>query len=421
VETPIFQALRAAFDRATHLYTRHVSPSVWSDLSEREVLTVDVEGGTLALEAIGRPKPSAPVLTWNGNGLYVQVRNPGVDTGQGRYPTKVEYQGLLCSTARNGLDAIESTRPAVEAILYPGLSDILADETVPGMFDLCVDIQVSGPDADAWIEQRIFSEGRVDVAAEAFSTRARPGRRKQQAHVSAKRDKDGFVVEFMGSRATGRTMAFGTEPRFMLYEKDKNTGAVSGRDLPIVKERWREGGWNDSDRVIRGEWRCERAWIANNAIASIDPNPEAPGEVVMKALPWDAFHTLAASIGVELAGRFRHTDVTEKRRRNRRASSPYQLAVHEAFGRWDAQHGQWLGVAMIKTIAREAAEKRATRRAQTGLVDLQVLRDRGESMEVIGAAIGRQLDAETRTESAIARDIQRRQARVALVHGIGGR
>lgn len=417
------RVLRTALDWLTHLYSLPVCDEVWQQLVVAEFFPdVHAPGGALCAKRRGAPDGNASRLVFNGDGIYIAIYNPASPPKGSQYPVEVQYQGRLLSTGDSGLDAVPFVCAALEAILFPGRADDVAEHRRPGRFDLAMDVVFEGSHARAseWIERDFFAAGDVDRACEVMTTRVRKKSRKQVASVVANSGParaDRAQTQMLGTQASGRTWYYGAQ--WYGYEKDKHDDAST--DLEVVKETWRRLGWNGRDRVLRLEWRVRRDWLANNCVA-VWPHEDAeglkPDLVALDKLEWSGFVGWLPYVARALVTRMRHTDRRDATGRVfERRSSRLWRAAEAAARSWlpvpDPMQG-W-GVAAIKTVQRAVTEARARKRFATSIADLRAVRSVDRPMDI---AV-REATLYECGESPIAPDVlEQREARTARRLGL---
>lgn len=376
---PALRALRTAVDWL-NLFVDTPCPG-WSKIREADSLLLDLPGGELSLERTsGRGRLDSGNAIFSGHGLRVALTDPErADRSRGVYHGAISVQGLACSTAHDGLAAVDRLVAAIQSTVWGDESEL---RTVPGRVDVCTDVEVC-TDADAavaWWDREVYAFGNLDDACSLFSTRARPKRKKLASS-------GGSAVT--GARLVGdrraRTLYVGRDPQLRIYPKSRDPQ----RDTALVKQRWEEAGWQGETEVLRVETQVSREWLSAQRL--VMENGEA---FDVSALSWDELRPWLPELAREALSRHRHTDYSAKRARSReRPSSRLWSTIGASVDRWDAQLArregydsprEWRGVGELLSIARSTSEVRLTRTIESAAARLHLAAaSRGE---VVGPA-----------------------------------
>lgn len=416
---PPLRVLRVAVDGTRLLYRTPIPAVVWERLVTDSEFALSLPGEPVLFERRGLVDAEATRMLWTSElGVRLEIYHPDeVDVQAGRYAVNVHMQGLLCSSSRDGIAAIDRVRPAIERYLY-GEQELPASDSGIGVTAVCADLEVGGPTdlASAWIEEEVFRGARMDEWPTMWRTRARRTSVKAdtiyedfEEDVEIPRMVDGAPqievrkIRHKGSRKGGRTTYFGTDPELKIYEKDRHTKA---RDLPLVKARWREAGWDGESRVIRIEWTVTRDWLSKNQIIPagqplpgtypalrplrpcvlvappLGPSPGVKRLAGPAGLPWAAVVEWIPSLAFELSDRFTMTDLSDTKRDGtpkrpeRRRTHPMWELLQSSLVTWSKDLAASYGVAMedwatgeIMSTARRYTKERAERRAETSLLE----------------------------------------------------
>jgi hypothetical protein len=404
MQWPELWVARVAVDRQKLLWSEPLETQRWEWARDQDELVVPTTTGPVVLHRMGRRDPDATQVAFNGSdqGLFALARHPEhVDARRGQHDVEIECQGLLCSTSRNGVEAVRGVRAAIENLFYPGRD--VAQKCYPGRTDVALDTVWCAPTrvADAAIERELFAHGHQDHALSRIVTRSRAKRRATHATYQ-------FVHgSLKGSSGSGRSITWGKNPQVIVYEKDKE----AGRDWPLVQARLSELGWNGEFRVTRTEIRFHREFFHDN---TIEQDQRA---CRISELPFDEFRPLLPVLAMTGLGRFRHIDrMDENARRHRRRNSPLWIQQLERLEAWrdELVGDDWRGAGEIKSMQRAATLERATKQFERSLVRMQIFaHDRVPGTGLRDVAVNA-ADAIERGESVIGADeLKKMQARLS--------
>lgn len=399
-DPPELRPLRAGLDWANLLFDAPISRGRWLELAAAESLELVTPHGPLTLSRSGPVRRGeVDSLAWSGDGLLVRAVSPeryALDPAS--HAARVDVQGLWCSTASDGLAAVEGARAAVASALWP---ERAAVPCVGGRLDLFCDVEVRAPleRGAEWVEREVFRSGNADRIFAGFVTRANEKSRALTTALAvealregrAREHKDHEPGRYLGGARLGRTRVLGRDPRVMSYEADKDPS----RDKALVRDRWRERGWSGETRVIRTEVRVSRDWFTDNELEL--ENGARVRLAGSGGLSWDEVRPHLPAIARALLLRTRETDVRDRTARlDRRRSSPLWLANLEGFEVWSARLAagelpDWSAVPELVSRRRVTSIERATRRAELAIAELwtHARADRPETTpHDVGAAVG---------------------------------
>ena len=291
-----------------------------------------------------------------GDGIHLVVADPGVrraDQTGGQhgehYGATLQYQGKLLSTGDTGLDVVRAVRPAIWALLYPGLTHAEVERyTRVGRMDFAVDVVHEGRDAALAIDAFYEGESATRVYSR-FATHTSAGNTSQ-------------TLQILGDKTNGRTFYTGKSPLYRVYEREKHTG---DGHWEVLLETLKRRGYDGVSPLLRCEvqvdrsnWMrgqtcdCERCkgrqlteWTEDEAMAHVEGNARA------------------------LFERCRHTEGNEDVAPKLRHSSPLWMAVLDGTAQLvDDGHPQV--VAQLRCVQRKLLRERRLRTAANAIHDL---------------------------------------------------
>lgn len=366
---PRLEALRTAVDWCNLWVDREVPG--WSDLVVADSLLLDGADGQISLDrASGRGRLGDGQAIFSGHGLRVALTDPSrADRSRGVYHGAISVQGLACSTAWDGLAAVDALVERVTRAIWGDGAD-LDDALVPGRIDVCTDVAVhaSSDAAVDWWDREVYAYGNLDDATALFSTRARARRKKLAASgpVSGAR--------IVGDRRA-RTLYVGRDPQLRIYPKSRDPQ----RDVALVKERWVERGWSaeTAPEVLRVETQVSREWLSAQRLERADGTALA-----CESLSWSELRPWLPVVAREALSRHRHTDYSDRRARARqRRDSALWRCVQGSVDRWERwladcdgaeSVAQWRGIGELVSIARTTSELRLRRSIESAAARLHL-------------------------------------------------
>lgn len=361
------RALRSGVDWVNLLSELALGSERYDEVAAREWLQLDFGAqGVLNIERVTDATQTERGCVFNGHGAYVKILPPELSNpAHGQYPVMLSVQGHGCSTAHDGLEAVDAFMSALVSAVYPEEQAIEARENLKlGRVDLFCDVEII-PDPDSkttaqdWLETEVYAHGAIDDAAARFSTRA---------HASSRN---------MTGSPQARTLYIGGDPRLRIYPKSRKF--KKNTDLPLVKERWSAAGWQGKNEVLRVEFKVTRDWIRSQTIRTPD------ADTLAGPLIWGAVRPWLPVIFLALLGRCRHTERVSKRSKLRtRDDSDLWKACKAGVASWERAIAlrdgsetvdEWRGPGEILYLARTTAEVRLTRALEAVAERLSVLTD----------------------------------------------
>lgn len=321
--------LRCALDHAKLLYRTHVSDEVFDQLSSQLGQKVVL---SLPVESQGRFQPLR-VRSVFGPRMVLESRELRVcvwrarSTPEGakrRNSVEADLHGRAFDGSKNGLDALEILRTALEELLFPDRGTtatqrrrMLSPMTFPGRTDVAVDIEVTGEKAHLFANREVFFVDDEEGLADHWCFHGSPMRsiRDRGGRTDDGLQRDGRH----GDSDLGRTLSRKAKRHeLVIYEKAK-VRLANRKASKELKEMWRRREWTGSTNVLRCELRMMAEWFSVNA-------PKITFDEFLKRLP-------------ELFGmvtkRDRHLayDPGSSKSKTRRRISPFWETVVKALGK----------------------------------------------------------------------------------------
>jgi hypothetical protein len=332
-----------------------------------------------------------------GDGIHLVVADPAVQRtdqtgGQhaDHYGATLQFQGRLLSTGDTGLDVVRAVRPAVWALLYPGLSHAEVERhTRVGRMDFAVDVEHKGDGAELAVDE--FYEGESATAVYAnFATHTSAGSTSQ-------------TLQILGGKTNGRTFYTGKSPLYRVYEREKHTG---DGHWEVLLETLKRRGYDGISPLLRCEVQVDRSHWQRDQTCGCD---RCAGRPITE---WTEDEAMAHVEGIAkgLFERCRHTEGSEDEPAKLRPTSPLWTAVLDGTSQL-ATDGCPQVVAQLRCVQRRLLRERRITTAANAMSDLCAVglhdgQDYAKPSEVLASVIDRLLDG-CSTDAAIHRELQR--------------
>lgn len=291
-----------------------------------------------------------------GDGLHLVVADPAVqraDQTGGQhgehYGATLQYQGKLLSTGDTGLDVVRAVRPAVWALLYPGLSHAEVERhTRVGRMDFAVDVEHKGDGAELAVDE--FYEGESATAVYAnFATHTSAGSTSQR-------------LQILGGKTNGRTFYTGKSPLYRVYEREKHTG---DGHWEVLLETLKRRGYDGTSPLLRCEVQVDRSNWQRDQTCGCDWCGGRP------ITEWTEDEAMAHVEGIAkgLFERCRHTEGSGDEPAKLRPTSPLWTAVLDGTSQL-VDDGQPQVVAQLRCVQRKLMRGRRIAAAANAIHDL---------------------------------------------------
>ncbi len=332
-----------------------------------------------------------------GDGLHLVVADPAVqraDQTGGQhgehYGATLQFQGRLLSTGDTGLDVVRAVRPAVWALLYPGLTFAEVERhTRVGRMDFAVDVEHKGDGAELAVDA--FYEGESATAVYAnFATHTSAGSTSQ-------------TLQILGGKTNGRTFYTGKSPLYRVYEREKHTG---DGHWEVLLETLKRRGYDGTSPLLRCEVQVDRSRWQRDQTCGCD---RCGGRPITE---WTEDEAMAHVEGIAkgLFDRCRHTEGGEDEPAKLRPTSPLWTAVLDGTSQF-ATDGCPQVVVQLRCVQRRLLRERRITTAANAISDLCAVglndeQEYAKPSEVLASVIDRLIVGRSMDE-AIHRELQR--------------
>ena len=291
-----------------------------------------------------------------GDGIHLVVADPAVqraDQTGGQhgehYGATLQYQGSLLSTGDTGLDVVRAVRPAIWALLYPGLTHAEVEKyTRVGRMDFAVDVVHEGTGAELAVDAFYEGESATKVYGH-FATHTSAGNTSQ-------------TLQILGDKTNGRTFYTGKSPLYRVYEREKHTG---DGHWEVLLETLKRRGYDGTSPLLRCEVQVDRSNWQRGQTCDCE---RCKGRSVTE---WTEDEAMAHVEGLAkgLFERCRHTEGGADVAAKLRQSSPLWTAVLDGTAQLvDDGHPQV--VAQLRCVQRKLLRERRLRTTANAIHDL---------------------------------------------------